>query len=227
MPDTYQTTNASHSWWFRLSSPRDAASRRRYLWIKRVMDIVVVLATMPLWLPPLLLCALSMKLTAPRGPVFFTQERTGQGGQRFQMYKFRTMVVNAEALKHKYMHLNELQWPDFKITNDPRITRLGRLLRKTSLDELPQLWNVLRGDMSLVGPRPTSFSAETYNLWHTERLDVKPGITGLWQLYGRSTTEFDERLRLDITYIEHRCIWLDIQILLRTVGSVLQQRGAH
>ena len=227
MPNTYQTTNASHSWWFRLSSPRDVASRRRYLWIKRVMDIVVVLATMPLWLPPLLLCALSMKLTSPRGSVFFIQERTGQGGQRFQMYKFRTMVVNAEALKHKYMHLNELQWPDFKITNDPRITRLGRLLRKTSLDELPQLWNVLRGDMSLVGPRPTSFSAETYNLWHTERLDVKPGITGLWQLYGRSTTEFDERLRLDIAYIEHRCIWLDIQILLRTVGSVIQQRGAH
>jgi lipopolysaccharide/colanic/teichoic acid biosynthesis glycosyltransferase len=130
-------------------------------------------------------------------------------------------------LKKELAHLNELQWPDFKITNDPRITRVGGFLRKTSLDEAPQLLNVLRGEMSLVGPRPTSFSAQTYKLWHTERLDVQPGITGLWQIIGRGTSEFNDRLRLDIAYIERRCLWLDVQILFRTVTAVLEQRGAY
>jgi len=157
----------------------------------------------------------------------FKQLRTGKGGRRFNMYKFRTMVPNAEELKSKYAHLNELQWPDFKITNDPRITSVGRFLRNTSLDEMPQLFNVLIGDMSLVGPRPTSFGAETYKLWHTERLDVPPGLTGLWQIIGRAQVEFDDRLRLDIAYIEHRCLWLDINILMRTALAVFSQKGAH
>jgi lipopolysaccharide/colanic/teichoic acid biosynthesis glycosyltransferase len=109
------------------------------------------------------------------------------------MYKFRSMVTNAEEQKIELAHLNELQWPDFKITNDPRITKIGAFLRKTSLDELPQIINVLAGEMSLVGPRPTSFSAETYALWHTERLDVLPGVTGLWQLLGRGKSEFDQQ----------------------------------
>jgi lipopolysaccharide/colanic/teichoic acid biosynthesis glycosyltransferase len=137
------------------------------------------------------------------------------------------MVPNAEELKKELAHLNELEWPDFKITNDPRITRVGRFLRKTSLDELPQIINVLRGEMSLVGPRPTSFGANTYDLWHTERLDVTPGLTGLWQIIGRGSLEFDDRVHLDITYIERRCLWMDVQILLRTFTAVLQQRGAH
>jgi lipopolysaccharide/colanic/teichoic acid biosynthesis glycosyltransferase len=157
----------------------------------------------------------------------FKQLRTGKGGQRFKMYKFRSMVPNAEELKASYAHLNELQWPDFKITNDPRITPIGRFLRKTSLDELPQLFNVLTGQMSLVGPRPTSFGSETYKLWHTERLDVIPGLTGLWQIIGRAQLEFDDRLRLDITYIERRCLWLDINILFRTLVAVFERRGAH
>jgi lipopolysaccharide/colanic/teichoic acid biosynthesis glycosyltransferase len=143
------------------------------------------------------------------------------------MYKFRTMVPNAEELKAKYAHLNELQWPDFKITNDPRITPIGKFLRKTSLDEIPQLFNVLNGEMSLVGPRPTSFGAETYKLWHTSRLDVMPGLTGLWQIIGRAQLEFDDRLRLDIAYIERASLWLDINILIRTVTAVFQSRGAH
>ena len=157
----------------------------------------------------------------------FKQCRTGKGGRRFEMYKFRTMVPNAEELKEEYAHLNELHWPDFKITDDPRITPVGKFLRKTSLDELPQVINVLRGEMSLVGPRPTSFGPETYELWHTSRLDVIPGITGLWQVFGRAQLEFDDRLRLDIAYIERASLWLDIQILLLTVGAALQQRGAH
>ena len=116
---------------------------------------------------------------------------------------------------------------DFKITNDPRVTRVGRILRKTSLDELPQIFNVIKGDMSLVGPRPTSFDVSTYKLWHTERLEVLPGLTGLWQVSGRSDLDFDERLRLDIAYIERQSLWLDIQILIRTVTVVFTQDGAY
>ena len=199
---------------------------RAYLIAKRLMDLALVLVSAPIWIPILGLIALSIKLESPRDPVVFFQNRTGKGGQRFKMIKFRTMVVDAEQLKKELAHLNELQWPDFKITNDPRITRVGRFLRKASLDEVPQIINVLRGEMSLVGPRPTSFAADTYQLWQTERLDVMPGITGLWQIIGRTETEFDERLRLDIAYIERRCIWLDIQILARTVIAVFQQKGA-
>ncbi|MBP8001548.1 MAG: sugar transferase [Chloroflexi bacterium] len=191
------------------------------------MDVAMVVGSLPLLLPLFLLCALLIKIESPGGPVMFRQKRTGKGGRAFLMYKFRTMVPNAEALKKELAHLNELQWPDFKITNDPRITRVGRFLRKTSLDELPQLLNVFQGEMSLVGPRPTSFLPETYELWQTERLDILPGLTGLWQIIGRGSMEFDERVRLDVAYIERRCIWLDVQILFRTVTAVLQQRGAH
>ncbi len=194
---------------------------------KRIFDLVVIISMSPFWIPVFIFIALLIKITSPGGPVIFTQLRTGRGGRRFRMYKFRSMVPNAEELKKKYAHLNELQWPDFKITNDPRVTPVGRVLRKTSLDELPQLINVLRGEMSLVGPRPTSFSAETYQLWHTERLDVIPGMTGLWQIVGRAQFEFDDRLRLDIAYIERASLWFDINILIRTVLAVFQHRGAH
>ena len=197
-----------------------------YLRVKRVFDLTVVILTMPFWLPLIVTINLLIWITSPGAPAVFVQQRTGKGGHRFAMYKFRSMVPNAEELKKTYAHLNELQWPDFKITNDPRITPLGKFLRKTSLDELPQLFNVLKGDMSLVGPRPTSFGAETYKLWHTERLDVQPGLTGLWQIEGRGKIEFDDRLRLDIAYIERRGFWLDIVILLKTVSAVFKQRGA-
>ena len=198
-----------------------------YFVTKRILDLSLVLITLPLWLPLNAIIALIIRITSPGAPVIFKQLRTGKGGRRFNMYKFRTMVPNAEELKSKYAHLNELQWPDFKIKNDPRITSIGRFLRKTSLDELPQLFNILRGEMSLVGPRPTSFGPETYKLWHTHRLDVMPGLTGLWQIVGRAQLEFDDRLRLDIAYIERACIWLDINILLRTVLAVFESRGAH
>lgn len=143
------------------------------------------------------------------------------------MFKLRTMVHNAEELKVSYNHLNQLSYPDFKIAEDPRITRVGRVLRKTSLDELPQVFNVLRGEMSLVGPRPTSFRPDTYSLWHTARLEVKPGITGLWQISGRNELDFDERLRLDIAYIRRRSLALDLRILVRTVGAVASGYGAN
>lgn len=198
-----------------------------YFFLKRVMDLTIVFLAMPLWGSFFLAIALIIRVTSPGAPALFTQLRTGKGGRRFRMYKFRSMVPNAEELKKTYMHLNELQWPDFKITNDPRVTKIGKLLRKTSLDELPQLLNIIKGEMSLVGPRPTSFGSETYKLWQTERLDVIPGITGLWQIIGRAQLEFDERLRLDIAYIERASIWLDINILFRTVFAVFKQRGAH
>jgi lipopolysaccharide/colanic/teichoic acid biosynthesis glycosyltransferase len=172
------------------------------------------------------LCALLIWIEDP-GPIFFTQLRTGKGGARFKIFKMRTMVKNAEQLKQKYAHLNELTWPDFKITDDPRVTRIGKILRKTILDELPQIFNVLKGDMSLVGPRPTSFDVSTYSLWHTERLEVLPGLTGLWQVSGRSNLDFDDRLRLDIEYIERQSLWLDLQILVRTVTAIFTQRGAY
>jgi lipopolysaccharide/colanic/teichoic acid biosynthesis glycosyltransferase len=198
-----------------------------YFVTKRFLDLFLVLLSLPLWLPLTTAIALIIRITSPGAPVIFIQLRTGKGGRRFNMYKFRTMVPNAEELKSKYAYMNELQWPDFKITDDPRITPIGRFLRKTSLDELPQLFNILRGEMSLVGPRPTSFGPETYKLWQTHRLDVMPGLTGLWQILGRAQLEFDDRLRLDIAYIERACIWLDVNILLRTVLAVFESRGAH
>ncbi len=200
---------------------------RAYFCLKRALDLIVVLVSAPVWGFIILATAIVMKIDDPTAPVLFTQLRTGKGGKRFKMYKFRTMVPNAEALKQKYAYANELKWPDFKITNDPRITPLGKILRKTSLDELPQLINILKGEMSLVGPRPTSFSPKTYELWHTERLDITPGLTGLWQIIGRGSVEFDERLRLDIAYIERQSLWLDFQILIQTIGAVFTQKGAH
>ena len=200
---------------------------RNYRIAKRLTDLFIVIFFVPLWLPVIGLIALAISIASPGAPVIFVQERTGKGGRRFLMYKFRTMVPNAEQLKSDYQYLNELQWPDFKITNDPRATPFGNFLRRTSLDELPQLYNVLRGEMSLVGPRPTSFGPETYQLWHTQRLDVLPGMTGLWQILGRASLDFDDRLRLDIVYIERRCLLLDLSILLRTAAAVLRQSGAH
>ncbi len=199
---------------------------RLYFVTKRIIDLIICLLLLPVVVPVIALCAAALWIENP-GPVFFMQNRTGRGGRRFRMFKLRTMVKNAEELKEQLRDLNELSWPDFKISNDPRVTRVGRILRKTSLDELPQILNVINGDMSLVGPRPTSFSANTYSLWHTERLEVQPGITGLWQVSGRSDIDFDDRLRLDIEYIRDRSLWLDLKLLCRTIAAVVKPRGAY
>jgi lipopolysaccharide/colanic/teichoic acid biosynthesis glycosyltransferase len=200
--------------------------RKNYQLIKRIFDLSICFLILPIISIVMVICAVLVWLDDP-GPILFKQLRTGKGGRRFKMYKFRTMRTDAEELKQKYAHLNELTWPDFKITNDPRVTRIGRILRKTSLDELPQIFNVIKGDMSLVGPRPTSFDVSTYSLWHTERLEVLPGITGLWQINGRSNLDFDERLKLDIKYIEKQSLWLDIKIIFFTITAVFTQRGAY
>ena len=197
---------------------------RRYLVAKRALDLVVCSVLLLLALPVMAACALAIRLDTA-GPIVFAQMRTGRDARRFRMWKFRTMVANAEDLKAGLAHLNVLPPPDFKIPDDPRITRVGRFLRATSLDELPQLVNVMRGDMSLVGPRPTSFPATSYDLWHTQRLDVAPGITGLWQVEGRNEMTFDERLRLDAQYIRRMSLRTDVVLLARTAGAVLRRSG--
>jgi lipopolysaccharide/colanic/teichoic acid biosynthesis glycosyltransferase len=193
--------------------------------LKRALDVTIVVLSAPLVLALMLGCAIAVRLDSP-GPIWFSQERTGRNGRRFRMYKFRTMVANAEELKSSVAHLNIYEPPDFKIRDDPRITRVGRILRRSSLDELPQLLNVLRGEMSMVGPRPTSFDPRTYRLWHAHRLEVTPGLTGLWQVTLRNEASFDERVRLDIYYARHVSIGLDLKILLRTFSAVLRGSGA-
>ncbi len=198
---------------------------RGYPTKKRALDLILCAIALPVALPILIACALAVRFTS-RGPIFFVQERTGWGGHRFKMMKFRTMIDGASEMKEELADANVMGGPDFKVADDPRVTRVGHFLRRTSLDEAPQLWNILKGDMSLVGPRPTSFDTDTYELWHTERLDVVPGLTGLWQVRGRGDIDFDERVRLDIAYVRNRSIALDVSILLRTIPAVLSQRGA-
>ncbi len=196
--------------------------------IKQVMDTVgsFVLVVCLSWLFALL--ALLIKLTSP-GPVLFRQQRSGVNGQPFTIYKFRTMVTNAEQLKHELAAMNEMSGPVFKVTNDPRVTPIGRFLRKFSLDEFPQLFNVLRGEMSLVGPRPLPVDeVKRFNdLAHRRRLSVKPGLTCLWQISGRNNvSDFKEWVRLDLEYIDTWSLWLDLKILWLTVPVVLTGTGA-
>ena len=195
---------------------------------KRAIDLLLLLL---IWAPLIvffaIIVAICIKLQSWHEPVIFSQVRAGLGGREFKMYKFRSMVPNAEALKDQISHLNALEWPDFKIPNDPRVTRIGRFLRSTSLDEIPQFFNVLKGEMSLVGPRPTSILVADYQAWQLARLEVIPGITGLWQITGRGETNFDRRCQIDIDYIQRRNFRLDLKILLTTVGYVLRREGVH
>ena len=178
-----------------------------------------------LW-PLFILIGLAIKLTSP-GPVLFKQHRAGLGGRPFLFHKFRSMVVDAEDRKRSLAELNEQDGPAFKIKADPRVTPIGAFLRKTSLDELPQLWNVLRGDMSLVGPRPLPCDEQNQcEGWYHQRLDVAPGLTCIWQVEGRSTVLFDEWMQMDRDYIRSRSAMLDLMLLLRTVLAVVGQRGA-
>ncbi|MCQ3936868.1 MAG: sugar transferase [Chloroflexi bacterium] len=218
-------TGNDYQWVKRFDPAKRIFVGEAYIRAKRIMDLTLILLAAPIWVPLFLLIALAIFISSPGAPVLYTNKRAGRGGKTFLFYKFRTMVPNADALKEKYMHLNELQWPDFKITNDPRVTPIGRFLRRTSLDELPQLLNVIKGEMSLVGPRPTDFGPDAYNLWHTERLDILPGVTGLWQITARGSVNMDERTRMDIAYIEHACIQLDLLILLKTVVAVFKPSG--
>ena len=195
--------------------------------MKRAIDVIGALIGLTVGAPLLGLIALAIRLDSP-GPILFRQTRVGTNGKLFPIYKFRSMRVGAEAEVAQLWKMNEADGPLFKIQNDPRLTRVGRLLRRTSLDELPQLWNVLRGEMSLVGPRPPiPAEVEQYMVWHKKRLEARPGMTGLWQVSGRSNLTFDEMVLLDIYYIENWSLWLDLKILLRTIPQILLGRGAY
>lgn len=193
----------------------------------RYASALIAIMLLALLSPLLLFIAVLIKISSP-GPVLFIQERTGFRGRRFGMVKFRTMVVNAEALKDSLRHLNKhgAHSVDFKIDRDPRITGIGQFLRRTSLDELPNLVNVVMGQMRIVGPRPTSFHAQTYQDHHLARLSIYPGITGLWQISGRSDVDFDGRVELDTQYILAQSPLLDLKILLKTPFKVLSGQGA-
>jgi lipopolysaccharide/colanic/teichoic acid biosynthesis glycosyltransferase len=188
---------------------------------KRCLDIAGGLTGLVLLLPLLLTVGIAVKFSS-RGPILYGQQRSGRGGRPFTMYKFRTMVVDAEARKKDLLALNEQDGPAFKIRKDPRITVIGRFLRATSIDELPQLWNVLRGEMSLVGPRPLPcLETAACDRWHRQRLDVTPGLTCIWQVCGRSQVTFDQWVRMDVHYIRRRTLFRDVLILLQTIPVVL------
>ena len=194
---------------------------------KRILDILFSGAGILLFLPLMLPLAILIRLESD-GPIFFRQIRVGRNRRHFVCYKFRSMVNDAEALKEEIGYMNEAKGPMFKIRNDPRITPLGSFLRRSSLDELPQLFNVLKGDMSIVGPRPQIPSeVEDYEPWHYRRLEVTPGITCLWQVSGRSSIGFEEWMRLDMEYVKMRSFIFDLKILLRTLPAIIARRGAY
>ena len=202
-------------------------SNETQLAFKRMLDVSVSALLLVLGLPIIVLAALGIKLSSGGGSVIYKQERIGLNGRIFTLYKFRTMLEDADARRDEVNHLNEMTGPVFKAKSDPRVTPIGRLLRKFSLDELPQLWNVLKGDMSLVGPRPPiPEEVRSYHRWHRRRLSMKPGLTCLWQISGRNNIDFDRWMKLDLQYIDNWSPSLDMKILLRTIPAVLSGRGA-
>lgn len=201
--------------------------RRFYYLVKWLVDITVIMLSLPMVVPLALITALAIRLDSP-GPVVFRQIRIGRGGNPFTCYKFRSMTTNAEQSKTDLLSRNEADGPIFKIQDDPRVTRVGRFIRRTSIDELPQLLNVLKGEMSLVGPRPPlPNEVRQYRLHHLGRLDAIPGLTGLQQVSGRSNLDFERWVALDLQYIDQQSLWGDVKIMLKTIPVVLLRRGAY
>ena len=197
------------------------------LGVKRLVDVLVATLALLVLAPLLLATAMAVKLSSP-GRVLFGQRRVGRGGQEFYFYKFRSMGANAEAERDNLLDLDETSGPIFKIREDPRLTPVGRFIRRASIDELPQLWNVLRGEMCLVGPRPPiPAEVDDYSDWEFQRLAVKPGITCIWQVSGRSELDFQTWVRMDIEYIEEWSLWFDIRLLAKTIPAVLSGKGAY
>ena len=212
---------------FDVSVPVEVNKAPMYAFSKRVFDIAIGSIIVILLIPILPLVALMIKLDT-RGPIFFKQDRVGENGKIFKFYKFRSMVHRAEEGKDGLNRINEQEGPVFKIRSDPRITNVGRFLRRSSLDEIPQMFNVLKGDMSIVGPRPPlRGEVANYQPWHMSRLAVKPGITCLWQISGRSHIGFNEWMRLDMEYLKTRSFKTDLLIFLKTIPAVIGRRGAY
>ena len=195
--------------------------------IKRLIDIICSFVGILVLSPLFIIIAIIVKFTS-KGPIFFSQKRVGRNGKEFDMYKFRSMVVNAEELKEKLAAQNEMSGPMFKMKDDPRVTKVGKFIRKTSIDELPQLWNVLKGNMSLVGPRPSlPKEVAQFEDWMYKRLEVKPGLTCYWQVCGRNNIDFEDWMKLDIRYVKERNLWIDIKLIFKTVGVVFGDKNAH
>ena len=193
---------------------------------KRVMDILGAGCGLVLLSPVIIIVAILVKFSS-KGPIFFSQKRVGKNGKEFNMYKFRSMVVNAEELKEKLAAQNEMSGPMFKMKDDPRVTKVGKFIRKTSLDELPQLWNVIKGDMSLVGPRPSlPKEVAQFESWMYKRLIVKPGLTCYWQVSGRNNIDFEDWMKLDCRYVDERNLWIDIKLIFKTVGVLFGDKNA-
>ena len=193
---------------------------------KRGIDIIGAGSGLFLLSPVIAIVACTVKFTS-KGPIFFSQKRVGKNGQLFDMYKFRSMVVNAEELKEKLAHQNEMSGPMFKMKDDPRVTKVGKFIRKTSIDELPQLWNVLKGDMSLVGPRPSlPKEVAQFESWMYKRLEVKPGLTCYWQVSGRNNIDFEDWMKLDIRYVEERSLFVDVKLILKTIFVLFGDKNA-
>jgi len=210
-----------------LLSLSSAPESELLLFLKRSFDVVLSAISLVLLTPALIGIAAAIRITSP-GEVLFRQTRCGIGGRRFTLYKFRSMVNNAEQLRAELHQLNEVDGPVFKISDDPRITSVGRLLRRFSLDELPQLWNILRGDMSFVGPRPAiPDEVNKYEAWQRRRLRMRPGLTCIWVIEGRSDIEFQRWIQLDLAYIDNWSLWLDCKIFFRTIPIVISGRGAY
>lgn len=204
-----------------------AESRLFYHICKRIMDVVCSAAALAVLSPIFLAVAVAIKLE-DKGPVIFTQNRTGKDGKVFRMYKFRSMYVDAEKRRSELLARNEADGPLFKIADDPRVTKVGRFIRRTSIDELPQLVNILKGEMSIVGPRPlVTYEQNQCTEYQAQRLLVKPGLTCIWQVSGRSDTSFDELIEMDLEYIRNQSLWLDIKLILKTVVVVFTHKGAY
>jgi lipopolysaccharide/colanic/teichoic acid biosynthesis glycosyltransferase len=216
---------SGHQWVDRVRPGRALLRGRAYLTAKRVFDLTAVVCTAPIWAPLLALLALVVKAHDRTAPVFDHSEQSGRAGRFVTVHRFRTLVPNASALEWELRHLNELEWPEFRITPDPRITRPGSILLKCRLAGLPQLWDVLAGRLSLVGPRPSESGFDAFEPWEAQHLTVRPGITGLWRTAGWGLPDPGERIRLDIAYMQRRCLWLDAQILLRTIFRVPERRS--
>lgn len=199
-----------------------------YRFIKRLFDIVASSCAVIILSPVFLIISIAIKANDPKGPVFYSQIRVGKNGKKFRMYKFRSMVTNADELLEKLRDQNEVKGAMFKMKEDPRITKVGKFIRKYSLDELPQLLNVIGGSMSIVGPRPP-LPAEVaeYTDYDKQRLLVRPGATGMWQVGGRNDLSFDQMVELDLTYINERSVWLDLKIMFETVKVMIKPNAAY
>lgn len=210
-----------------LSGPFQPSIKGLNAFVKRTLDVLGALIGIPVCTPLMMVTAVLIKLDS-RGPILFTQERVGETGEVFRIFKFRTMVVNAEELLDHLIDLDALDEPVFKLKNDPRVTRIGRVLRRWSIDELPQLFNVLKGEMSLVGPRPEEVRiVRYYSPWHWRRLMAKPGVTGPVQVSGRGDLSLTERVHLEVDYIRNYSVRRDVKILLKTIPAVIQGNGSY